>query len=75
MPVLGPLGFLPLLFIYIYTVILEFHGKFKRFYEYIYLYIYMFPVVFGCPASGHRTPWLSQLKRILWFIFHQKQVF
>ena len=27
-------------YLYIYTVILEFHGKFRRFYEYIYLYIY-----------------------------------
>ena len=27
------------IYIYIYTVTLEFNGKFKRFYEYIYLYI------------------------------------
>ena len=62
-------------YLYIYTVIPEFYDKFRRFYEYIYLYIYIILVVFGCPVSGHRTPWLSQLKCILWFIFHQKQVF
>ena len=28
-----------IIYIYIYTVTLEFNGKFKRFYEYIYLYI------------------------------------
>ena len=40
MPVLGPLGFLPYIFIYIYTIILEFYDKFRRFCEYTYLYIY-----------------------------------
>ena len=44
-------------------------------YIYIYIYIYMIPVVFGCPANGHHTLGLSQLKHILWSIFHQKQVF
>ena len=34
------MGFMPLLYIYIYTAILEFNDKFKRFCEYIYLYIY-----------------------------------
>ena len=42
MPVCGLLDFLPLLFVYIYMVTLEFNDKFKRFYDYIYLYIYDF---------------------------------
>ena len=54
------MGFMPLLFIYIYTrAILEFNDKFKRFYEYIYLYIYMIPVIFSYPANGHHTLGLS----------------
>ena len=40
-----------------------------------YIYIYVNSYAFGCPVSGHRTPWLSQLNYILWFIFLQKQVF
>ena len=63
------------IYLYIYTIILEFYDKFRIFCEYIYLYIYITLAIFSCPVSGHRTPWLSQLNRILWFIFHQKQVF
>ena len=63
------------IYLYMCTIILELCDKFKRFHAHIYLYIYINPIVFGCPVSGHRTPWLSQLNCILWFIFHQKRVF
>ena len=66
-----------------YTENLEFSDKFKIIYNHIYLYIYIYIyiyiyticIVVCYPASGHHTLGLSQLKRILWFIFHQKQVF
>ena len=69
------------IYLYICTIILELCGKFRRFHAHIYLYIYIYiyiyinPIVSGYPVSGHRNPWLSQLNCILWFIFHQKQVF
>ena len=58
-----------------YTGNLELNDNFKMFYGHIYLYIYMMFTVLGYPTTGQRTLRLSQLKRILWFIFHQKQVF
>ena len=54
---------------------LEFGKRFKVNYEYIYLYIYIVYAIACYRVSGHRSPWLSQLNRILWFIFLQKQVF
>ena len=47
----------------------------SRLFMVVYIYIYTICIVICYPASGHRTLGLSQLKRILWFIFHQKQVF
>ena len=47
----------------------------SRLFIIIYFYIYMIYISVCHPVTGHRTLGLSQLKRILWFIFHQKQVF
>ena len=58
--------------LHFYMVNLGFNDKFKRIYDRIYLYIYMICTVVCYPANGHHTLGLSQLKCILWFIFHQK---
>ena len=56
-----------------YTVNLELKDNFKMFYDRINLYIYTMFTVLGYPTTGQHTLRLFQLKRILWFIFPQKQ--
>ena len=55
---------------------LEFGKRFMVNYEYIYLYTVYIVYAIACHlVSRHRSPWILQLNRILWFIFLQKQVF
>ena len=62
------------IYLYMCTIILELCGKFRKFHAYIYLYIYKsYRLRLSCKWASY--PWLSQLNCILWFIFHQKQVF
>ena len=53
------MGFMQLLFIYIY--IRQFLNLMinSRDFVNIYIYIYMIPVIFGYPANGHHTLGLS----------------
>ena len=57
------------------TVNLELDDNFKALYDFIYLYIYIMFTVRGHLATWQHTLRLFQLKRILWFIFPQKQAF
>ena len=60
---------LPAVYIYIYT--LKFLNCMTNSEEFvnIYIYIYITLAIFGCPVSGHRTPWLSQVKLYTFGLF------